>query len=292
MNYRKGILEWLMDGVIVFVLILIMLICAYPIIYVAVSSISDPIQLASKSGFIFKPEGFSLEAYKTVLHNPRVIQGYLNTMFVVVIGTSLSILLTTFGAYFLSRKNVLWKNVIMTYIVITMFFSGGLIPFYFTVSDLGLRNTLWSVIIPFAVNTFYLIIMRTYFCSIPDSLEESAKIDGANDFVILFNIMIPLSLPIIAVMVLYYGVDRWNGWFYAMTFISDRDKYPLQLLLREILIENSTEMTQGAGDMERAHVAETIKYATIMIATLPIMFIYPFLQKYFVKGIMIGGVKF
>ncbi|MGF7142140.1 ABC-type glycerol-3-phosphate transport system permease component [Anaerotaenia torta] len=134
--------------------------------------------------------------------------------------------------------------------------------------------------------------MKTRFASISESLEESAKIDGANDFRILFNITLPLSLPVIAVMVLYYGVDRWNGWFYAMTFISDRSKYPLQLILRDILIENSTEMMQGMGDIERANVAETIKYAIIMVATLPIMLVYPFLQKYFVKGIMLGGVKY
>lgn len=292
MKYRKSPIEIIADILIMLLLIVVMIICIYPVIHVAMSSLSDPVRLASKSGFMIKPEGFSLEAYKIVLSNPKIIHGYMNTLFCVVVGTALSILLTTFGAFFLSRKNVMWKNAIMTFIMITMFFNGGLIPLYFTVSGLGLRDSLWSVIVPFAVSTFNLIIMKTYFSSIPDSLEESAKIDGANDFKILFSIILPLSLPIIAVMILYYGVDRWNGWFYAMTFISDRSKYPLQLILRDILIENSTEMMQGMGDIERANVAETVKYAIIMVATLPIMFIYPFLQKYFVKGIMLGGVKY
>ncbi|KDN34651.1 hypothetical protein K437DRAFT_271422 [Tilletiaria anomala UBC 951] len=196
------------------------------------------------------------------------------------------------GAYVLSRKNVMWNKVFMFIIVFTMFFSGGLIPLYLVVKGVGLLDTLWSTIIPFTVSTFNLIIMRTAFMGIPDSLEESAKIDGANHFTILFRIIIPLSMPVIAVMILYYAVDKWNGWFYASVFIKDRNLFPLQLVLREILISNSTDsMSSGASAGDRFQIGETIKYATIMVATVPILCVYPFLQRFFVKGVMVGSLK-
>ncbi|UUZ91606.1 carbohydrate ABC transporter permease [Paenibacillus sp. P25] len=160
------------------------------------------------------------------------------------------------------------------------------------VKGVGLINSLWATIIPFAVNTFNLIIMRTAFMGVPDSLEESAKMDGANHFVILFRIILPLSMPVIAVMILYYAVEKWNGWFYASVFLKDRDLFPLQLTLREILIANSTDsMSAGADNADRFQIGETIKYATIMVASVPILVIYPFVQKYFVKGVMVGALK-
>jgi putative aldouronate transport system permease protein len=184
------------------------------------------------------------------------------------------------------------KNPIMMLIVFTMFFSGGLIPNYLLVSELGMLNTRWALIIPGAISTYNLIIMRTSFQGIPASLEESAKIDGANDFTILFRIILPLSLPIVSVMILFYGVSHWNAWFNALLYLRDRDLYPLQLVLREILITNSTDsMTTGASDIDKALISETIKYAAIIVATVPVLFLYPFLQKYFVKGVMIGAVK-
>jgi putative aldouronate transport system permease protein len=176
--------------------------------------------------------------------------------------------------------------------VFTMFFHGGLIPLYLIVKNVGLINSLWSTIVPFAVSTFNLIIMRTSFSAIPESLEESAKIDGANHLTILFRIILPLSKPVVAVMILYYAVEKWNAWFYASIFLKDRDLFPLQLVLREILIANSTDnMATGASSADQFMIGETIKYATIIVATVPILCVYPFVQKYFEKGVMIGAVK-
>lgn len=221
-----------------------------------------------------------------------IITSYLNTFFYVVVGTTVNILLTSLGAYALSRKNVKWKNFIMFMIVFTMFFEGGLIPLYLLVSELNMIDTRWALIFPTAVSAFNLIIMRTAFQGIPDSLEESARIDGANDFTILFRIILPLSLPVVAVMILFYGVYHWNSWFHAMIFQQDRELFPVQLILREILIANDTNsMTTGVSAVDAMPIGETVKYATIVVATLPILCLYPFLQKYFVKGVMIGGIK-
>lgn len=186
----------------------------------------------------------------------------------------------------------MWKNAIMFMIVFTMFFEGGLIPLYILVGKLGMMDTRWAVIIPSAVSAFNLIIMRTVFQGVPVSLEESAKIDGASDWTVLFRVIIPLSLPVVAVMVLFYGVSHWNSWFPAMIYLQNRGLLPLQLILREILIANdTTSMTTGVASGDQMQIGETIKYATIIIATVPILFLYPFLQKYFVKGVMIGAVK-
>jgi putative aldouronate transport system permease protein len=200
--------------------------------------------------------------------------------------------MTALGAYVLSRRNVMWNKVFIFVIVLTMFFNGGLVPLYLTVKGVGLIDSLWAPVIPFAISTFNLIIMRTAFMSVPDSLEESAKIDGANHFTILFKIILPLSMPVIAVMTLYYAVEKWNGWFYSSIFIKDRELFPLQLILREILIANQTDSMSAGADMgDRFQIGETIKYATIMVATVPILCVYPFVQKYFVKGVMVGALK-
>lgn len=172
-------------------------------------------------------------------------------------------------------------------IVFTMFFSGGLIPQFIVNKNLGFYNNLWAMVVPFAINTFNLIILRTFFLTVPDSMEESAKMDGANDFTILFKIMFPLALPSIAVVTLYYGVENWNTYMRGLIYLRDRSRYPLQLVLREILIQNAS----SGSDYDVSEVAENMKYATIVIATVPILLVYPFLQKYFVKGVMIGAVK-
>ena len=184
------------------------------------------------------------------------------------------------------------KNAVMTMIFITMFFSGGLIPFYLTVKMLGMYNSLWALIIPTGINTYNLIIMRTSFMAIPDSMEEAAVIDGAGHIRVLTQIVLPLSKSIVAVMVLYYGVAHWNEWFNAMVFLNNRSKFPLQLVLREILIQNDTQsMTQGVSVTDGISVQESVKYAVIIVATVPILCIYPFLQKYFVKGVLVGALK-
>lgn len=291
MKVKRGLGENIFNVFNIMFLSFLTMITIYPLWHVLMASISEGTKVMTHIGAIFYPLGFSLGAYKLVLHNPMVLRGYLNTGFVVIVGICLNILMTSLGAYFLSRKDVFWKNYIMMAIVFTMFFSGGLIPFYFTVKGLHLDNTLWALIIPGMISSFNLIIMRTAFQGIPDSLEESAKIDGASHLTILFKIIIPLAGPTIAVMVLWYGVGHWNAWFNAMIFLRKRELFPLQLILREILIQNSnTEVQFGSGD-NAASIAETIKYAVIIVGTLPILCVYPFLQKYFVKGVMIGAVK-
>ena len=291
---RKSVGDRFFDFLNALFMICMIVITVYPFLYVIFASVSESRLLVGHSGLLLFPKGFSLSAYQLVLRNPNIATGYQNTLFIIVLGTFLNLLLTSFGAYVLSRKNFKFKNIMMILIVFTMYFSGGLIPRYLLVyNSYHLGNSLWALILPQAISTWNLIVMRTSFQSIPDSLEESAKIDGANDFVVLFRIILPLSLPVIAVMILFYGVGHWNSWFDAMIFLRDRELYPLQLILREILISNSTDiMLGGVTDFDdREMVGESIRYATIMVATLPILFIYPFIQKYFVKGVMIGALK-
>ncbi|NOV01093.1 carbohydrate ABC transporter permease [Paenibacillus planticolens] len=292
MKKHTGILEKWFDASIYLILIALVIVTLYPLLYVLFASLSDAGRLVAHKGILLKSLGFSLEAYRGVMKNPGILIGYRNTLFIVIAGVAVNLLMTALGAYVLSRKNVIWNKAFMLIIVFTMFFNGGLIPLYLVVKNIGLLDSLWATIIPFSIGTFNLIIMRTAFMSIPDSLEESAKIDGANHFTILFRIIIPLSMPVIAVMILYYAVDKWNGWFYASVFIKSRDLFPLQLVLREILIANSTDgMSVGADAGDRFQIGETIKYATIVVATLPVLCIYPFVQRFFVKGVMVGSLK-
>ncbi|MEK3883248.1 carbohydrate ABC transporter permease [Paenibacillus sp. PL2-23] len=289
---KKSRLERTFDVCLYTVLSVLVVITLYPLIYVAFASISDAAYIVAHKGILWKPVGVNFEAYKSVFANDAIWSGYKNTLFIIVFGVILNLFMTSLGAYVLSRKNVMLNKPFMIFIIITMFFHGGLIPFYLVVKGVGLLDTLWAPIIPFAINTFNLIILRTSFQSIPDSLEEAAKMDGANHLVILFRIILPLSLPIMAVMTLYYAVDKWNGWFYSSIFISDRDLFPLQLVIREILIANSTEgMSSGGSGNDLFQIGETIKYATIMVSTLPILMVYPYLQRYFVKGVMVGSLK-
>ena len=293
MKIKRSLGERTFEKFNIILMCFLMVITLYPLWHVLMASFSDGGLLMAHTGPLFSPIGFSMEAYKQVFKNPMVLRGYLNTIFVVVVGVSLNILMTSIGAYFLSRKDVFWNKFVTLAIVFTMFFSGGLIPFYFTVRGLHLDNTLWALIIPVMINTFNLIIMRTAFSAVPQSLEESAKIDGAGHFTILFKLIIPLCMPTIAVMILYYGVAHWNAWFNAMIFLRNRELYPLQLILREILIQNSSvnsAISMGSGD-DTVKAAEAIKYAIIIVATIPVLCIYPFLQKYFAKGVMIGAVK-
>lgn len=275
-------------------LFLLMVVMVYPIWYVIVASFSDNNMLVGYTGILLKPLKFSVNAYKLMMKNPMILRGYANTIFIVVTSVVLNIIFTAMAAYFLSRKNVYWQKYVMMFIVFTMFFSGGLIPSYLINTKLfHLRDSYLALIIPGMINTYNLIILRTAFAAVPVSLEESARVDGANHWVILFNIVIPLSMASIAVMILYYAVAHWNSWFAANIYINTRSKYPLQLVLREILISNDTSsMTMGAGGAEdQQSIGESVKYAIIVVATVPILCVYPFLQKYFVKGVMVGAVK-
>ncbi len=264
----------------------------YPLLYVLFSSLSDPTFVSQNRGLILLPQGTNLEAYRLVFKNPAIGTAYYNTIFYVVVGTTVNIFLTSLAAYGLSRRNVMWKNPIMFMIVFTLFFEGGLIPLFLLVGNLGMLDTRWALIIPTAVSAFNLVIMRTAFQAVPYELEESARLEGANDYQILWRVVFPLSLPVVAVMILFYGVTHWNSWFPAMIYLQSRSLLPLQLILREILIQNDTQsMMTNVGAIDQMPIGETIKYATIIVATVPILCLYPFLQKYFVKGVMIGAIK-
>lgn len=268
--------------------------CIYPLYYVLIGSISDPVMMMKHQGLLLVPYGFDLEAYQRVFANPMIPIGYRNTIVYLVCGTIVNLVLTTLGAYTLSRKNVMFRDFVMFMIVFTMLFQGGMIPTYLLVNDLGLVNSWLAMILPSAINTINLIIMRTSVAAIPESLLESARIEGAGEFSILIRIVIPLSKAVIAVMILYYGVYHWNTWFNAMLYLRTRTLYPLQLVLRDILIATggTAGMTTGTVNAdEKEYISMTIKYATIIVATLPILFVYPFVQKYFVKGVMIGAIK-
>lgn len=266
---------------------LLIILTLYPCLYVLFASFSDPAEVAKANGILLFPQGFQLESYAVVFQNRMIPIGFKNTFLYVILGGSVNVIMTLFGAYALSRKGLYGRNACMLLIVFTMFFSGGLIPQFLIYKQLGFYNNMSAMIFPFAINAFNLIILRTFFQTIPDSMEESAKIDGANDFVILFRIMFPLALPAIAVVTLYYTVEHWNTYMRALIYISNKELYPLQVILREILIQNSST---GGGDSS-IEVAENVKYATIVVATIPVLLVYPFLQRYFVKGIMIGAVK-
>ena len=266
------------------------LITLYPMLYVLFSSLSDSAALMTNDGFLLWPQGFTLEAFAAVFQHPMVLTGFKNSFFIVATSLVISILLTAFGAYSLMQKHVPGMKLAMKLIMVTMFINGGLIPFFLIVQRIGLMGTQWSVILPFAINTFNLIIMKTSFEGIPDSLIESARIDGANDFRILFQIVMPVAKATIAVMILYYGVAQWNSWMYPSIFITDKQLQPIQVFLRDILIDNDSSLAGNAG-VDKVAISETIKYATVVVSTIPILMIYPFLQKYFVQGVMIGAVK-
>ena len=292
MAIRRTLGEQAFDLTNGFFLILASLATVYPFLYVTFASLSDPAKMVAHTGPLLVPYGLHFGSYKMVIDNPMIGLGYRNTLLYLALGTCINLLLTSFAAYGLSRRELFWRKPLTFLVVFTMFFSGGLIPYFLMVRNLGLVNTRAAMILPTAINTWNFIVMRTYFSSIPQSLEESARIDGAGDFRILFQIMIPLAFPVVAVMILFYGVAHWNAWFNAMIFLRKRDLYPLQLILREILISSSTDnMLTDVAALDKEPVAETVKYATIITATVPILFVYPFLQKYFVKGMLIGAIK-
>jgi len=275
-------------------MVMMVFFCVVPFLHVLFASISDPAYIAQRRGVILFPVGINVEGYKLVLKNPNIVQGYLNTFFYTGVGTLISIALTSLGAYVLSRQGVLWTPFLMRLITFTMFFSGGLIPFFLVVNGIGLMNTRWAVILPYAISAWNLIIMRSSFKALPASLEESARIDGANDIVILVGIVLPLSLPVLSVMILFYAINYWNSWFPAVIFLQRRSLFPLQLLLREVLIQNDITKIAAIAELEELEsefYRDLTKYTTIMVATLPIIFVYPFLQKYFIKGLMVGSIK-
>lgn len=275
------------------ILTIALLLVSYPLYFIVIASISDPSAVYAGKVVLF-PQGFTLDGYKRILEYESFFTGYRNTILYTLVGTAVNVVITIPGAYALSRKDLVGRNVIMMGITFTMIFSGGLIPSYLLVLDLNLYNTMWALILPVAVSAWNLIVARTFFQqSIPDELLEAARLDGSDNFRFFFSIVLPLSKSIIVVMILFYAVSHWNSYFNAMIYLKDVDKHPLQLILRSILFENSLgDMVEDAATLAaQQKLGDLIKYGVIIASSLPLMILYPFLQRYFIQGVMIGAVK-
>lgn len=271
-------------------LFLMMVVCIYPVLYVLAASLSS-FEFLSRGKVGIIPMGFTLGAYKRILSYPMLGKSYFNTFFYTIAGTIISMLLSALAAYPLSRRPFPGQKFMSKVVVIAMLFSAGIVPTFLVVTKLNMYNTIWSILLPTAVSSFNVILLKNFFQQIPYELEESASLDGCSQMMILFRIILPLSMPGVVTVGLFYAVAQWNSYFPAMLYLRDRALVPIQLILRDIVIQNQT--TDLAIDLVKGsdQISESVKYATIMVATLPIMLVYPFIQKYFVKGIMVGSVK-
>jgi putative aldouronate transport system permease protein len=254
-------------------------------------SISDP-QSVMRGEVWLLPRGFSVESYRTVLKQPAIWTAYGNTLFYAVAGTALNVAMTFLGSYVLSRPQFFLRRAASLAIVFTMFFSGGLIPLFLLVRKLGIYNTRWAMILPTAASAYFILIGVTFLRTVPESLHESARLDGANDLTILVRVVIPLSLPLLSTLALFYAVEHWNSYFNALVFLADERLKPLQVFLVRVLVQADYRLMEGITDnYERTRVFSQLKYCVIVVSILPIVLAYPFLQKYFVKGVMIGAIK-
>lgn len=263
-----------------------------PLLHILSSSFSSP-EAVSSGQVVLWPVDFSVQGYQAVMSNPQILTGYGNSLFYTVAGTLISTALTVAIAYPLSRKNFMGRNVIMVLVLFTMLFSGGLIPTYLVVQELGMLNTRWSLLIPNAIAVWQVIIARTYFQSaIPHELTEAAELDGCGDLRFLWSVVLPLSKPMIAVVALMYAIAQWNSYFDALIYLKDADLYPLQLVLRNILILNTqSTIADPALQMERQRLADLLKYSLIVVASIPVLLIYPFVARHFTKGVLVGAIK-
>jgi putative aldouronate transport system permease protein len=259
----------------------------FPFIYMAAVSLSDDV-FVLKGEVSFYPKGFTTKMYEHVLGDPRIGTGYMNTVLYVSLGTTISLIVTSMGAYALSRKRLIFRKAFMLGIVFTILFHGGMIPTFLVVKNLGLVDTIWAMVLPTAVSTWNLIIMRTFFENIPEELEEAGIIDGLTDIGVFLRIVLPLSKPVLATISLFYAVGIWNNFLSPLLYLRNQELFPLQIILRNMVLVEEQAATQG---MDAVLVAESLKFATIMVSTIPILLLYPFLQKYFVKGVMIGSIK-
>lgn len=288
MKIKKTWEDIIMDTVIGVVLIIFALACLYPIWFVLMASFSDSTSVVMSRGLLLWPKNFSLKAYELVFQNKLFSTGFLNSIKLLAMSLPINLMLTVMCGYFLACNGMMFKKPVAYMIMFTMYFSGGMIPQYLNVKELGLYNTHWAIVLTGALSVYNCFICRTAIQSIPDGLRESAYLDGANDLQILFKVIIPLIKPTLAVLAMYYGVGTWNGWFKASIYLKENAMVPIQNVLRSVLI-----MGQDAG-VEGAYVneyAETIKYAAIVVSTVPVLCVYPFLQKYFTKGVLVGAVK-
>jgi putative aldouronate transport system permease protein len=290
---RRTTSEYIFDNVNILIMFFICAITVYPIWYVLVNSLNDGID-AMKGGIYWWPREFTLANYKAVFETPGIVTSFGVTIAKTVIGTITHVFFTAMVAYAISRRDLYGRNFYMLVGVITMFFSGGLIPYFLLIRDLGLFDNFLVYIIPTMFNFFHLIIFVSFFRELPTSLEEAAKIDGANDFMIFIKVIIPLSMPVIATIALFQGVYQWNDYFAGVIFVNNPDLQPIQTYLYKVVAESSSNqmMSNAAGTIATKTVtSQSIKLATMVVTTLPIMLVYPFLQKYFVKGMLIGSVK-
>lgn len=274
------------------ILSLLLVIVLYPLIYIFSSSFSSPSAVTSGRVWLW-PVEFSLKGYATLIENPKVVTGYANSLFYTAAGTITSVALTIMIAYPLARKTFFGRNMLMMLITFTLLFSGGLIPTYLVVKQMGLIDTRWALLIPNAIWVWQVIIARTFFqSSIPDELIDASEIDGCSDLRFMWSVVVPLSKPIIAVLFLMYAVGQWNAYFDALIYLKTANLFPLQLILRSIIIlNNSSNATDALKQVERQQLAELLKYSLIVVATLPVLIIYPFVQRYFVQGMLVGSVK-
>ncbi|MEC0174971.1 carbohydrate ABC transporter permease [Paenibacillus favisporus] len=282
-------------GIGIYILLgVVTLIVLYPLFFVLIASVSNPGSVIRGEVWLW-PKGFSLVGYERLFGNKELLRGFMNTVMYTVVGTALNVVMTVAGAYPLSRTDFKGRHFFTFLIVFTMFFGGGMIPTYLLIKSLGLLNTFWAMIIPSAVSVWNILIMRTFFqSSIPKEVQEAAFMDGCSNIKILLKVVLPLSGPVLAVMVLFYAVGHWNAYFSALLYLSDRDLYPMQLFLREILVQNQMQEMVDISDDTLARSlmdAEAIKYAAVIVTNLPMLILYPFLQKYFVKGVMVGAIK-
>lgn len=277
------------------VMILLFLLFAYPLYFILIASVSDP-NLVNAGKVIFLPQGLNIDAYRHILTNVHILTGYKNSVVYTVVWTVIAVSLTVPAGYALSRKDLPLRKYSMLFFVFVMYFQGGLVPTYLVVKELKLIDSMWSVILPTCVSVYNLIVCKTFFeGSMPDELLEAARIDGAGNLTFFFRIALPLSKALIAIMVLFYGIQQWNSYFDAMIYISSNDKFPLQVVLKDIMIQAQLNSSGAFGDAESVaemqRIAELVKYSSVIVASLPMLVLYPFVQKHFVSGIMIGSVK-
>lgn len=275
-------------------MLLISVTAIYPLYYIYINSVSGGAYVGANQVILY-PKGFTTYAYSIVFQNAAIVRSFFNSVFYTAAGTLLSVLLSALCAYPLSRKDFYGRKIFTAVILFTMFFNGGIIPLFLTVTDLHIYNTVWAILLPSCISVYNVIVMRTFFQSISFEMTESAYIDGANDWVIFQKIIIPLSKPILATMILFYGVANWNSFYNALMFLNDKLLYPLQLVLRSIVIEGSTTemayMASSEGSLSVPIDKKSIKYAVTAVTTLPLILVYPFVFKYFEKGVMVGSVK-
>lgn len=275
-------------NVVFFLLLAVVMI--YPFWNILMTSLVSNDEYLSRPVILW-PKEFVFKSYETIFENKLMVRSFFNSVFITVVGTIYSMLMTVMLAYGLSKDNLMWGKFFRVFVIITMYFSGGLIPYYMLIRNLELRDTIWVLILPMAINAWNYIIVRAFFKQLPEGLDEAAKIDGANDIMILFRIMLPISAPVLATFSLFYGVEYWNSWWYSLLFITDSSLFPLQYVLRELVLVNATVASKAlsAGGMNMFD--QGIKMATVVVATVPILCVYPFLQKYFTKGVTLGAIK-